>query len=1050
MRISFKNFKSYSSLTDINVNKFNVVLGRNNSGKSTLSEAIAYFNSIFLDSGKFLYGSDDLPSFYYTLSSYKQTYGEEFYKNTLVANGYARFNRSPFYVPTRIDRMTVGHREPAEPAPDREFKFRYNLSDLNNNLDIDNHESLEFATKIYIGSNFDLGDTVLHPDKKPFLNPNGENILNEYDEDIKLYLLEQQIHEQQNQIDKLNDLVDDFIKKEEETFIFEQEKNIKYFNESLKLDEKVILNKINKLRRTKDQKLKKQLYEELNSLSEKEDRFIKDNEKRKQEFLDKLKISKEANILERVKPEEKRFEDLITEREELVTAQEANKGIANKNDNESPILIPLDQSRNHLNTNKYINEFSQELHDLFHEASEKALSEDINLKINNSDHFSSFRMNSSALKVLDGLNILIQKNPGLKILNSEFNYHNSIVSFEDSSFMYKRIDKIVDDLKFEMFDAAKNDTYCFQSYKHLRFSEYIKTSYHRSVHFDESLVDGVSTDFFKRIIPKYPRFGHSHFNKKREDVYDQKTNKRFLAENSFAQLSFNSPNYYEYSPYFFPNEFYNNPRKPNLFVNDFQTSIKARDVYKNKDFSTDSVNAKIDGHNLNFDNYLEIDWIETVCKELNLNYMKFFRKIITTEKNQKLKIKHEVIGAELDPVEVDALKRYQHNPFSEHLSLSLYIHFFRKFTSHFEDKNPNPIIGDNRFNQKLDYDLVRKFKKKHGFQRLSDVKDMMNDLHILFVSLIVEEFELNIRKYLMSNYVNLLNGLNFRFKGFDKKSQIITPSIISKDDNIITNEKMIELFGNHFNSIIENIPKQARKIAIPNNLKKFVKYINNSLRSCKQDIKISIKPITYRETQSSEIFLNSFKVKIYDNKKWIDMSETGTGNGALVGIIGKLYLIVNENKNIISDYNICTLKEPENFLHPSLCADLIEFLFNEIFKKDKNNNINNKNSSLIIETHSEVVLRKFQSLVKNYDIPESAFTNFDMNKLATDQSGELEEDVKTGYFNVLYVDKDETSSKIIDLEIQPNGFLKTNIPSGFYDINTDLINELWDINDDSK
>ena len=169
----------------------------------------------------------------------------------------------------------------------------------------------------------------------------------------------------------------------------------------------------------------------------------------------------------------------------------------------------------------------------------------------------------------------------------------------------------------------------------------------------------------------------------------------------------------------------------------------------------------------------------------------------------------------------------------------------------------------------------------------------------------------------------------------------------------------------------------------------------------------------------------------------------------MVGIIGKLYLIINENKNKISDYNICTLKEPENFLHPSLCADLIEFLFNEIFKKDKNNNINNKNSSLIIETHSEVVLRKFQSLV-NYDIPESAFTKFDMNKLATDQLGELEEGVKTGYFNVLYVDKDETSSKIIDLEIQPNGFLKTNIPSGFYDINTDLINELWDINDDSK
>ena len=399
MRISFKNFKSYGSLTDVSINKFNVVLGKNNSGKSTLSEAIAYFNSIFLDSGSFSYRSDDLPSFYYNLDT-KKAKPDNFDKNTLIANGYARFNESPFYMPISIDRL-----KRISSSQDRDFNFKYKTADLNKNLDIENHQSLEFATKIYIGSNFDLGDTVLHPDKKPFLNPNGENILNEYDEDIKLYLLGQQINEQQNQIDKLNDLVDDFIKKEEETFILEQEKNIMYFNESLKLDEKKILTKINKLRRTNDQKLKKQLYEELNSLSEKEDRFIKDNEKRKLEFLEELKIGKEANILETVKPEEKRFEDLITEREDLLTAKEANKDISNKNDYESPILIPLDNSRNYLNTNKYINEFSQELHDLFH----KGFSQDIHFKINNSDHFSSYRMNSSNLKALDGLNILIQK-----------------------------------------------------------------------------------------------------------------------------------------------------------------------------------------------------------------------------------------------------------------------------------------------------------------------------------------------------------------------------------------------------------------------------------------------------------------------------------------------------------------------------------------------------------------------------------------------------------------------------------------------------------------
>mgnify|MGYP000849779180 CR=1 FL=1 len=54
MKISFKNFKSFEKKTEVSVKRFNVIIGKNSAGKSTLSEAIKYFSAIYSSSDPFV------------------------------------------------------------------------------------------------------------------------------------------------------------------------------------------------------------------------------------------------------------------------------------------------------------------------------------------------------------------------------------------------------------------------------------------------------------------------------------------------------------------------------------------------------------------------------------------------------------------------------------------------------------------------------------------------------------------------------------------------------------------------------------------------------------------------------------------------------------------------------------------------------------------------------------------------------------------------------------------------------------------------------------
>ena len=68
------------------------------------------------------------------------------------------------------------------------------------------------------------------------------------------------------------------------------------------------------------------------------------------------------------------------------------------------------------------------------------------------------------------------------------------------------------------------------------------------------------------------------------------------------------------------------------------------------------------------------------------------------------------------------------------------------------------------------------------------------------------------------------------------------------------------------------------------------------------------------------------------------------------------------------------------------------------------------------------------------------FKDYDSNPKKIDNYSVVE---KEDLVNIYYVNKKNQSSKLINLGLKENGFLSKRIPKGFFDINTDLIKDLW-------
>lgn len=165
---------------------------------------------------------------------------------------------------------------------------------------------------------------------------------------------------------------------------------------------------------------------------------------------------------------------------------------------------------------------------------------------------------------------------------------------------------------------------------------------------------------------------------------------------------------------------------------------------------------------------------------------------------------------------------------------------------------------------------------------------------------------------------------------------------------------------------------------------------------------------------STEVFEDSvIAVYIEQDGRKINLADYGFGYSQLIPIILKIYNLRRQN---FFD-RILIIEEPEANLHPNLqskLADILKFVIEK-----------NKRWKLVVETHSEYLIRKLQYLVAD-------------SQLKT-------EDCIIHYFN-----SDENLSdqepKVKSIEITENGNMTDNFGPGFYDEATLLKFELLKLN----
>ena len=114
--------------------------------------------------------------------------------------------------------------------------------------------------------------------------------------------------------------------------------------------------------------------------------------------------------------------------------------------------------------------------------------------------------------------------------------------------------------------------------------------------------------------------------------------------------------------------------------------------------------------------------------------------------------------------------------------------------------------------------------------------------------------------------------------------------------------------------------------------------------------------------------------------------------------------------------NLIIIREPENYLHPGLTGRVVKYLYQSIA---------NENLNIILETHSEIIVRQLQVLIKNSK-------NEDNHILLKDN------------LKIYYVDNvEDEGSNFKEIKISEDGFLEEEIPENFLGINADLTTELW-------
>ena len=151
---------------------------------------------------------------------------------------------------------------------------------------------------------------------------------------------------------------------------------------------------------------------------------------------------------------------------------------------------------------------------------------------------------------------------------------------------------------------------------------------------------------------------------------------------------------------------------------------------------------------------------------------------------------------------------------------------------------------------------------------------------------------------------------------------------------------------------------------------------------------------------SDESSVVELKAKVRGN--WSNIMDVGFGVALQIPIILQAIISAEEDEN-----HLIIIEQPEIHLHPALHAKFIEVLLKYV-----------GDNKIIIETHSEHIIRKLQVLVKNKQIKNSS--------------------VSINYFK-----NDNGKFHITEHNMLDNGQLKEPFPKGFYDNSYNLSKELY-------
>lgn len=154
---------------------------------------------------------------------------------------------------------------------------------------------------------------------------------------------------------------------------------------------------------------------------------------------------------------------------------------------------------------------------------------------------------------------------------------------------------------------------------------------------------------------------------------------------------------------------------------------------------------------------------------------------------------------------------------------------------------------------------------------------------------------------------------------------------------------------------------------------------------------------------------NQFRIMIYSNNedKGENLPDVGFGVSQVLPIITQLFYDKSENEG-----KVVIIEQPELHLHPSAQANLADLFVERIVENDKN--------IIMIETHSEHLIRKLQVLIADPEV------NISNDEVA-----------------IYYVDKSSNGeSKVQEMQITESGQFSIPWPKGFFDKSYDLSIEL--------